>query len=92
MGSYLDLDDAAFGHPKAEHELHLIREHIKSLEIAITNTELKYLKVLAEIQNMCIGKITMNYELDEMYIGELIATVTGMTNPQINQYIAEQES
>ena len=53
--------------------------------------EIKYLKVLAEIQNMCIGKITMGYELDEMYIGELIANVTGMTNPQLNQYIAEQE-
>jgi len=51
--------------------------------------ELKLIKALAEIQNMCIGKITMGYSLDEMHIGELIADATGMTNPQLNEYVAE---
>jgi len=54
--------------------------------------EFKYLKALAEIQNMCIGEIAMGYRLDASYIGELIHDVTGMTSPQLNQYIAEQES
>lgn len=51
--------------------------------------EIDLLRALCEIQNMCIGKITMGYSMDELYIGELIANATGMTNPQLNQYINE---
>lgn len=36
--------------------------------------------LIADISNMCIGEITMNYKLDAQYIGELIYKVTGMTN------------
>lgn len=54
-------------------------------------SDLKLLKCLAEIQNMCIGKLTMGYQLDEMHIGEIICNATGMTNPDLNKYIAEIE-
>ena len=89
MGSYLDLDDVTFGHPKAENELHLMREHIKGVELEIRNAKLKYLKVLLEIQGMCIGNLCMSYGLDANYIGQLIAEATGMNNPDLNKYYDE---
>ena len=49
----------------------------------------KLLAALAEIQNACIGEITMGYRLDAMHIGELISSATGMTNPELNKYIDE---
>ena len=47
--------------------------------------------VLAEIQDMCIGKITMNASMDAEYIGQRISHATGMTKPQLDQYILENE-
>jgi len=46
---------------------------------------------LAEIQDMCIGKITMNSEMDADYIGMRISQATGMTAPELDKYILENE-
>ena len=45
----------------------------------------KLLKCLIDIQNMCIGEITMDWKLDPNYIGTLITEATGMTNPELNE-------
>jgi len=52
----------------------------------------KYLAVLCEIQNMCIGEITMSYKLDAEHIGAMIADVTGMTNPELNKLVSEMKN
>ena len=45
--------------------------------------------VLAEISSMCVGEITMGYKLDAHAIGEMIYNATGMTSPELRQYIKE---
>ncbi len=78
MEYYLDLDDAARGHPKAEDE-------------AYGYTIFRYLRVLAEIQTKCLSSLQDCYDLDQEYICDLITVVTGLTNSELNQYVAEQE-
>lgn len=46
---------------------------------------------LTEISNMCIGNLTMNYSLDSQYIGELIYRSTGLTNPELNEFVGQLE-
>ena len=62
-------------------------EPIKKL---MTNN-IALLIVLAEIQDMCIGNIAMGYSLDAEYIGSRISQTTGMTKPELEQYILEHE-
>ena len=44
----------------------------------------KLMLAMAEISNMCVGEITMNYGLCAQSIGETIYRCTGLTNPQLN--------
>lgn len=50
------------------------------------------LSVLADISNMCIGEIAMNYKLDPQLIGEMIHKATGMTNPELNKYVEQRSN
>lgn len=49
-------------------------------------------RTLTDISNMCIGEIAMGYSLDSQSIGEMIHKATGMTNPQLNDYIRTLDS
>tara|TARA_R110000851_G_scaffold115283_2_gene241098 strand:- start:49 stop:348 length:300 start_codon:yes stop_codon:yes gene_type:complete len=53
---------------------------IKELELA-----------LCEISNMCIGNLTISYSIDPDYVGQLIYSATGMTNPELNEHISAIE-
>jgi hypothetical protein len=46
---------------------------------------------LSEISNMCVGEVAMGYKLDACLIGEIIYKATGLTNPQLDEYVKETE-
>jgi hypothetical protein len=52
-------------------------------------SEKKILGVLLEVQDLCIGQITMGYGLDAEYIGAKITECTGMTVEELKDYIDE---
>lgn len=54
-------------------------------------SELKLLKCLSEIQNVCIGELAMGYKLDVQSIGQAIYEATGMTEPLLRAHIKELE-
>jgi hypothetical protein len=59
-------------------------------ELAKKNAAL--IQALTDISNMCIGKLAMGYSLDAQSIGEMIYESTGMTNPQLNDYMKTLDS
>jgi hypothetical protein len=48
----------------------------------------KLLQALVYIQDMCIYEISMGNRLDAVEIGQIISDATGMTNPQLHDYMA----
>jgi len=51
--------------------------------------ESKLYGVLADISNMCIGELAMGYKLDAQAIGEMIYEATGMTTPELSEYVKQ---
>ena len=57
----------------------------------MTNLEYKLLSCLFDIQQMCIGEITMNYKFDAEYIGRMISDTTGMTIIELEEKLKQHE-
>ena len=47
---------------------------------------------LTYISNLCIGKLTMDYDLDANEIGRVIYELTGLNNEQLNEYCIMNET
>lgn len=47
---------------------------------------------LCSIQSACIGQIAMGYSLDAEVIGQGISIATGMTNPELNKLLKDQNN
>jgi hypothetical protein len=51
--------------------------------------KMKLLECFVDISESCIGAITMSYTLDAHCIGQGIYQATGMTTPQLHEWIAK---
>lgn len=100
MGSYLDLDDATAGHPKAEHELHLMREHIKGLESELETLRAENERLKTEL--LCLThdrdmlKLCADHNEDEVKkmhaeLKESAFTLCAL-RAEIDEYQAEREA
>ena len=49
----------------------------------------KLISCLSDISNACIGQITMSYNLDAEGIGQSIYAATGMTTPEMTDYLKD---
>lgn len=52
---------------------------------------LNLMKALSQIQDMCIGEITMGCKLDAAHIVELISDATEMSAPEFKEYLESLE-
>lgn len=52
---------------------------------------LKLLDCLCDIQQSCIGEIAMNYKLDAESIGRQITEATGMTAPELVDFLKDNK-
>lgn len=57
----------------------------------MTNLEYKLLSCLYDIQQMCIGEITMNYKLDAEHIGDMISETTGMNVRELEEKLKHEQ-
>ena len=49
----------------------------------------KLLAALSDISSMCVGEVAMGARLDAEYIGQLIYSATGLTQPELAKLTAE---
>jgi hypothetical protein len=76
--------------PKAAGALYM--KNIKQEEriAELEKERITLLSCLLDISDGCIGKVTMNYNLDAQSIGESIYVATDKTNPELTQALKEQ--